>query len=465
MKKIRLGFAPCHRPSCDENWAIEMRKRCIDALRAIDCIEVVAPSAGLIPNGLVRDDAGASAVIDLFAKRGVQGVILGTMTFGDEISAVRIAEALDLPVLVFGTKEGPFTEQGMRRSDSFCGTLSVTSGLYRRKIPYDFMGIVWPEEEIFRQTAEVFARACAVVGGFYGARVGMVGSRPDRFETCAISEVALIQRFRQRVIQISLPEVFAKANDWAADDHHVRATLAEIKREANCDGCDETGLAKAAALELTLSRYFEERDLVGMGVSCWTDIQERYGISACSTLSRLTAKGMMCACEADVYGALTMWVQYLASLKDTVPHFIDWTIQHQEMEDVFLAWHCGNAPACLACDPGSVALREQAFVSRAVGAEKAQGAIELQLKPGPVTICRLVEYDGAFKMLITNGEIIHTEDVLRGSWGWVRVPDLACLYRVLAEEGFIHHASMIHGDIADAVVSFCRFTGIEIVRV
>ena len=49
------------------------------------------------------------------------------MTFGDEISAVSVAEALDVPVLVFGTREGPFTADGGRRSDSFCGTLSVTS--------------------------------------------------------------------------------------------------------------------------------------------------------------------------------------------------------------------------------------------------------------------------------------------------------------------------------------------------
>jgi hypothetical protein len=29
----------------------------------------------------------------------------------------------------------------------------------------------------------------------------------------------------------------------------------------------------------------------------------------------------------------------------------------------------------------------------------------------------------------------------------------------------VHHASMIHGDIADAVESFCHFAGIEAVRV
>ncbi len=465
MKKVRLGFVPSHRYPFDEDWAVDMRQRCVKALRGISEIEVAVPSVGLIHNGLVRDDAGAKATIDLFAERGVQGIIIGTMTFGDEVSAVRIAEALDVPVLVFGTKEGLFTPDGGRRSDSFCGTLSVTSGLYRRKIPYSFMGIVWPEDELFARSVRTFARACAAVSGFFGARVGMVGARPERFETCITNETALIQRFRQRVVPISLPEVFKAADEWPTDDHHVLATLAEIKREADCQACSGEALLKAARLELTLQRYFRERELAAMAVSCWNDVQETYGICACSTLGRLTARGMMAACEVDIYGALTMLAQYLASLETTVPHFIDWTIQHQERDNVFLAWHCGNAPICLAANPNLVVVREQAIMSQVVGPEKAQGAAELQLKPGVVTLCRLVEYDGEFKMLITNGEIIPSEDKLRGSWAWVQVPDLARLYRVLAEQGFVHHASLIHGDIADAVEAFCRFAGIEVVRV
>ena len=65
--------------------------------------------------------------------------MIGTMTFGDEVSTLAIAQAFnDLPLLLFGTKEGPFNRDGARRSDSFCGTLSVSSGLTRRKMPVSF---------------------------------------------------------------------------------------------------------------------------------------------------------------------------------------------------------------------------------------------------------------------------------------------------------------------------------------
>jgi L-fucose isomerase-like protein len=465
MNKIRLGFVPSHRYPFDEDWAVAMRQRCLNAFRAMPDVEVITPTVSLLHNGLVRDDAGAQATIDLFAQRGVQGVIIGTMTFGDEISAATIAEALYVPVLVFGTKEGPFTDDGGRRSDSFGGTLSVTAALYRRHLPYTFLGIVWPEEDAFRRAVETFARACAAVEGFLGARVGMVGARPERLESCAVNEVALIQRFRQRVVPFNLPEVFAAANAWAADDHRVLATLEEIKREANCQACRPEALLKAARLELALAKLFQERNLAAMAVSCWNDMQESYGICACATLGRLTNKGLLTACEVDVLGALGMVIQHRAALEATVPHFVDCAIQHQQLPNVFLAWHCGNGPASLSAPGSQRVLREQAIMSGVVGAERAQGAMEFQLKPGAVTLCRLAEVDGAFKMLIASGEILPSEDKLRGSWAWVQVADLPKLYRTLAEEGFTQHASLIHGDLADALEAFGKFVGIGVVRV
>lgn len=160
-----------------------------------------------------------------------------------------------------------------------------------------------------------------------------------------------------------------------------------------------------------------------------------------------------------------MLIQYLASLKTTSPHFIDWTIQHQEEENVFLAWHCGNAPPSLAPEGCPLVLRRHAILERNRRSEISEGTLEFQLRPGPVTLCRLVEYDGEFKMLVTKGEIKRSSRDIRGSWSWVKVRDLALLYRVIVERGFIHHASMVHGDCTKPIVDACRILGIETVVV
>ena len=159
----------------------------------------------------------------------------------------------------------------------------------------------------------------------------------------------------------------------------------------------------------------------------------------------------MSSCEADVYGALSMVLQYLVTLQSIVPHFIDWTVQHPTLKDVFLAWHCGNAPPTLACEGCEVQVTR-------IG----QGSFKL--KTGVVTICRLVEYDGMFRLLVTKGEAI-TDEPIPQTGSWVKVPDLEKLYRTLVEGGFVHHASMIHGDYTQALIDACKFLGIKTVIV
>jgi len=468
QETTRIGFVPAHRVPFSEDWAVDMKRRVLKALEPI-CknldIEVVVPDKALTENGLVRDDKDAEKVIKLFKDKDVAGIIIGTMTFGDETSAITVAERMpEVPVLLFGTKEGAFTPDGNRGSDSFCGTLSISSGLYRRRIPFSFLGICFPEEEVFGKGIRGFVRTSVAVKGFLGARIGLVGPRPERFETCAINEFPMIEQFGQRVVPISLVDIFHRA-DEVEDEKGVTRIIDEIKEDANCKLVKEETLHKAARLEIALKEFAQEKDLSAMAVQCWSAMQEIYGISACLTLGRLTEAGIMTACEVDIHGALTMLVQYLASLKATVPHFIDWTIQHQREKDVFLAWHCGNAPMGLKARDSQIYLKSHSILGELLGPERCEGTAEFQLKEGKVTLSRIVEYDGEFKMLITKGKIIPSKDKLRGSWSWVKVSDLANLYRTLVEEGFTHHASMIHGDLSDSLVEFCRFTGMEAVVV
>jgi L-fucose isomerase-like protein len=147
-----------------------------------------------------------------------------------------------------------------------------------------------------------------------------------------------------------------------------------------------------------------------------------------------------------------------------VPHFVDWTIQHRENPNCLLAWHCGNAPASLAADAAKTALRSRRDMAGELPIEPGDGRAGLaqfQIKPGTVTFCRLAEYDNQWKMLIATGEIIPSDEVLAGTWSWVEVRDHAALYRTLVEEGFVHHASMVHGDQTQALLQACKFLDIQ----
>jgi L-fucose isomerase-like protein len=458
MKKVKLGFLPSHRAPFSLDWAKQMRKRCVDVFKKFEEVEIITPDEKVSAYGLVTDEKDAKGVIEFFAKENIKGLVIGNMTFGEELPLLSVAEAFcDLPIFLFGTKEGPFTADGNRLSDSFCGTLSASSGLYRRKIPFQFAGIVFPEEEEFKNKVENFGRTCLAVDGFFGARIGQVGPRPMPFETCAINEVTMIDTFRQRVVPVTLAEIFEEARELGSNDQKVKKVLAEITGRAKCEGVPSQSLEKMAKLEVALLDFINREEISCLGVQCWTAMQTIYGISSCLTMGRLTEQGYPAACEVDLHGALTMLVQFLVSLKNVPPHFIDWTIQHQDDSNKFFAWHCGNAPQCLLAKSDSVKVSKHSILAL----DNSYGTAEFQLKEGVVTLNRLVEYDGEFKFLITKGRIVSDPRKLRGSWSWVEVDDLKELYDTLVYEGFIHHASMIHGDYVDSLVEFCRFTGIE----
>ncbi len=369
-------------------------------------------------------------------------------------------------MLIYATKE-PEVPEGpsmARVSDSYCGMLSMASGLYRRKLPFHYAGIFFHDEPQFLSEVETFVRAVSVVKGLRGARIGQIGVRPATFETVGYDETAMIRKFGQNVIFSEVSEIVTRAQRLADDDPQVVETFQAIRGEVAQLTVSDEWVYKAAKMETAVAEFFAQNGLAALGMQCWPTIQQLWGFSTCALFGRLTGRGLLTACEVDILGALAMLVNHRAALGQTLPHFIDWTIQHRQDENQFLAWHCGNAPVCLADSPAKTAIRSRGDMQgvRAAEAEDTQaGLYQFQIRPGQVTFCRLQEYDDQWKMLITSGEIKPSDEVLAGTWAWVTVADHQKLYRTLVEEGFVHHASMIHGDQRAVLQLACKFLNIQ----
>lgn len=473
---VRIGFVPSYRFRYTP-WCQTMRDESLAVFAKLPLLQVVVPQEGpdglmvdaeqgYTPHGMVTNLDQAEAVAEYFARQKVEGLILCPLDFGDERSAAKIAEKLGVPVLLYATKEPPAPDEpGLGRlSDSYCGNLSMASALYRRKIPFHYAGIFFPDEPEFLAEVDTFIRAVAVVKGLKGARIGQVGVRPATFETVGYDEAAMILKFGQNVIYSELATLVDQAMAIADDDPRVREIIAGQK--ANVAAITVAGdyLVKSAKLEVALAEFWQSSRLSAMAVQCWPAIGQQLGISMCALYGRLTGNGLLTACETDVLGALAMLVSYRAALGETVPHFVDWTIQHRDNPNWLLAWHCGNAPLCLAGDPSQTALRSRRDMKGELPVDEGDamaGLYQFQVKPGVVTLCRLAEYDNRWKMLIATGRIVPSEETLAGTWSWVEVKDHARLYRTLVEEGFVHHASMIHGDQTRILLQVCKFLDIQ----
>lgn len=469
---VKIGLVPTYRFSYSE-WCDTMRRETMGALARTPGVEVVAPRAeqgeGGTPHGAVHTLEEARVVARQFDREGVDGVVICPLDFGDERSVAQVADTLDVPVFLLATAEPPAREDDSlgRVSDSYCGTLGISAALHRRRIPFRFGGVFMPDDPRLGRELQTFAESVAVVKGLRGARIGQVGVRPAPFESVAYDERALLDAFGQSVVPVSLADIVERTRELVADPASIQQTVAGIRESVAQVSVTEDCLATMAGLELALGEFYSKQGLSAMAVECWSSVHRLLGIEPCAVLGRLTERGMLSACEADVVGAVSMLVSWHAVLGRTVPHFIDWTIRHREDTNRVLAWHCGNAPRCLARDSANTALRARSNMTGKLPPEKAGkgGVYQFQLRPGPVTFCRLTEYDGEWKMLIAGGEIVPSEETQCGTWSWVQVPNHDALYRTLVEEGFIHHAGMIHGDVAQSLELACRFLDIRPVMV
>jgi len=472
MMTTKIGFIPSNWDAWDGSaatgkWAGGMRDRCVAVMEKVPGLELVVPSKELTGDGCVSTVEQGKKVLELFRAQNIQGLIVGNMTFGMEVAVGAVLSGLSktLPVLHFCTRSGPIGEDGSRSTDTWCGQFMTVSALKRRGFTYIHLLTCNPEEPEFKTKLEVFTRAVCAVSRFRGARLAQIGARPTLFESQVWDEQDLQRKFSQTVVPMDLATAFARMDAIKEDDPEVKDTLAAI-----CQGADQIGdvhtqtsLVSQARYEVSLKRIARELDVQALAVSCWTQLQERYGISACSTFGRLNEQGFITACEVDLLGAATMWVVHCATLGRVAPDFIDWTDLHPTEKNVWLAWHCGNAAPSLAAKGCAKRLmRNERMIQ---WCPECHGALEFMLRTGPVTCSRLVEYDGKYTFFFGTGEIEDIKPFVRGAYGWVRVNDLRDWEIKMTTHGVIHHGTLIHDPmVADVLEMFCTFLGIEAVR-
>ena len=466
MYKVKIGFIPSNwEPWNGGNWAERMRDRCVAVLENVPGLDLVVPSKDLTEFGCVSKVEEGKAALELFQREGIQGLLIGNMTFGMEVAVGTVLNGLrkDMPILHFCTRSGPISSDGVRSTDNWCGQFMTVSAIKRRGFRYEHILTCNPEDDIFRDKVEAFSRAVNAIARFKGAKIGQLGTKPQLFESENWSEQAMQRDFSQMVVPMDLDRVLTIIESIDPQDSEVQRVMKEITDGVEVSEHSPDSVMNLARCELGYLRIAKELDVDALAVNCWTRVQERLGVSVCSAIGRLNDQDVPAACEVDVYGAASMLAVHAAGLGVAKPHFIDFTDLHPDKPDVWLAWHCGNAPKS-ARAPGCKQrlLKNERLIQ---WCHTCHGALEFRLKDGPVTCARLVEYDSRFTMFFGSGEVVDIPPALRGAYGWVKVKDVADWEEKMVQHGVIHHGTLIHdAKVADALEMFCKFLGIEAVR-
>jgi L-fucose isomerase-like protein len=158
-----------------------------------------------------------------------------------------------------------------------------------------------------------------------------------------------------------------------------------------------------------------------------------------------------CSCEVDVNGTIT---QLILQWMSGQPAFGTDLVSVDEIDNAIVIWHCGLAPQEMA-DP-AVESRGTIHSNR-----KLPLLMEFPLKPGRVTIARLSQASGSFRLVVGGGEMIKAPPSFSGTSGLLRFDRPAHdVLDTILNEGLEHHLSITYGDYVPALTALAKMLNI-----
>jgi L-fucose isomerase-like protein len=164
-------------------------------------------------------------------------------------------------------------------------------------------------------------------------------------------------------------------------------------------------------------------------------------------MSLLSDEQTPCSCEADVNGTITQLVlQWLSG----EPAFGSDLVSVDSARDAVVLWHCGLAPLSMA-DP-TVSPKGTIHSNR-----KLPLLLEFPLKPGRVTVARLSQAGGSYRLIVGGGEMLQAPASFSGTSGVLRFDRPATeVIETILQEGLEHHLSLTYGDHMPALLALAK---------
>ncbi len=465
MQSTTFGVIVSTRGFFPASLAEEGRAQLLSKLEKLGYGAVVLPEDAT-PHGAVETLEDAQKYARLFRERAddIDGIIVALPNFGDElgVSETLARAELKVPVLVQASDDAVARMDMAHRRDSFCGKLSVCCNLKQRGIPFTNTTLHTCAVDSDELTADLarFAAVCRTVRGLRGARLGMIGQRPDPFNTVRFSE-KLLERSGIHVSVVDMSEIIfgAKAVE---DSPEVAEKVEEIRSYGPiAKGISEQTLKTQAKLTLTIEKWVEDNRCDASAIQCWDSVQKHYGCATCLCMSMMGERGKPSACEVDVTGALSMLG--LRRAGETPAGYLDWNNNFDNDRDKCVCIHCSNYPKSFIGEIREIGNLD--ILGASLGEERCFGAIKGQVQPGPMTFAKISTDDdrGVVRMYVGEGEFTDDKIDTVGGVAVCRVDRLQTLLNGLCSQGFEHHVAMVRGHVAQILAEACgKYLGWEV---
>ncbi len=461
---LTIGVLPLARPTFDVPYAEAMAATAFASLEA----------AGFAVKGsraLLFDAAATQAALAGLADDKLDLLLVLQVTFADALMVVEIARAARCPLAVWAFPEP--RAGGRLRLNSFCGLNLAAHALGRAGQEFGWLYLS-PDASgaagrvaalargekpalLLQPQGPMGDRAAAreVLEDLQGTRIGLIGEHPAGFDTCRHDPAEMAKLAGVEVVAFPLAHLFARAKAAAAipgmlDDWQERAgELAGV--ETLVPGEVRKSLALAAALE----EIEQDNGLSALAVRCWPETFTDYGCAICAPMGFLTEDGTPCACEADVFGALTCMIL------NAVAQEPSWLVDVVDMDaasNTAVVWHCGSAPLSMADD--NDVPRAQIHSNRKMALLQ-----EFSLKPGRITVARISQARNEVTMVLAGAEVLRAPKSFTGTSGVVRFDrDAGQVLDNMMGLALEHHVAIVYGEHRPALRALAGEMGIGVVE-
>ncbi|WP_270731054.1 hypothetical protein [Shimia sp. Alg240-R146] len=460
---MKLGILPLGRPTFDVPFAEENLAAMLAALDATGH-EIVGPRE------LLFDEAATRAGIEALVSAGVDQVMVLQVTFTDASMTVAIGAAFDVPLSIWSIPEPRLGDR--LRLNSFCG-LNLAShalGLNGRDFGWIYAD---PAGNVAGDLAALLtgARAAgklalgdvpeateagrAIAEAVNGQRIARIGEHPVGFDTCAYDKADMKALSGVEVDELALEDLFDLARAAPAD----AAAALRKQADAELSGLDEVDpdeLDRSLRLKVGLDTLKEKGGYSAFAIRCWPETFTEYGGAVCGPAAMMGEARVPCACEADVYGALTQMVLIAAA---DAPVFLTDLVDMDGTDNTGVVWHCGQAPLSM-IDPDVTA-------EATIHTNRKQPLLyQFPLKAGEVTLMRISQAHGRPHMVLSRAEMLKRPMSFTGTSGVLRFDRGAdeVLGDIIAS-GLEHHMALAYGDHRAALRGAAGAMGLPLLEI
>ena len=382
-------------------------------------------------------------------------VILQNITFANAAYASEVLKKLDCPILLWTLRE-PVIDGGRLRLNSLTGAYSAANAIKAfRKEPLNYI-FGSPEEEEVRAKVGATIRAAKLKYDMRHLTVAAVGHTPQGFGFGRALDLEMLENFGASLESIEARELIAIAKGYSDED--VKDYLADAgERMCGLENTPEQNRKDFARLYRAYKEYVKDHHVGALASRCWPDFFTAFGTPVCAVLAMLNDLGVAASCEADTYGALSMYLGMQLTQQAT---FFGDPVSMDEKENTITFWHCGTAACSLARE--DTGAKVDVHCNRKIGP-----TLDFGCKPcKEVTIFRIgKDSDGDFRFFIAGGEALDKPKQFNGTSRVVKTnADAKTIVYESVEAGWEPHFVVAYGNVAAELEILAGMLNMEVQR-